>query len=290
MLAASDVALKVLRVVGGRLRRLVGIIEELSFSTVRHRLAALLVRLAKSNSARKGNGVTITLPANNNELAAQIGTVRELVSRNLSRLQSEGLIQLDGRVVIIPDLSKLEAELGGTAVTVFEGRTGARGAGNLAAFLTLLLAGAVIVAESSPSFAEGRSAMPFSINSSAFSPGAEIPKEFTCDAADVSPALEWRGAPTKTVTFALVTDDPDAPAGTWVHWVLWNLPATAHSLPGGVAKREQLDDGTRQGRNDFRKVGYNGPCPPPGNARQELDAAMKGRILGEAEYMGMFRR
>jgi CRP-like cAMP-binding protein len=106
-----QVALKVLRVVGARLRRLVGIIEELSFTTVRHRLAALLVRLAKSNGARKGHGVAITLPANNNELAAQIGTVRELVSRNLSRLQSEGLIELDGRTVMIPNLSKLEAEL-----------------------------------------------------------------------------------------------------------------------------------------------------------------------------------
>jgi CRP-like cAMP-binding protein len=106
-----QVALKVLRVVGARLRRLVGIIEELSFTTVRHRLAALLVRLAKSDGARKGNSVTVTLPANNNELAAQIGTVRELVSRNLSRLQSEGLIQMDGRVVVIPNLSRLEAEL-----------------------------------------------------------------------------------------------------------------------------------------------------------------------------------
>ncbi len=106
-----QVALKVLRVVGARLRRLVGIIEELSFTTVRHRLAALLVRLAKSAGARKGNGVTIALPANNNELAAQIGTVRELVSRNLSRFQSEGLSEMDGRTVVIPNLSQLEAEL-----------------------------------------------------------------------------------------------------------------------------------------------------------------------------------
>jgi CRP/FNR family transcriptional regulator len=106
-----DVALKILRVVGARLRRLVGIIEELSFTTVRHRLAAMLVRLAKSAGQRQDNSVTITLPANNNELAAQIGTVRELVSRNLSRLQSEGLIRIDGRTVTVPDLKKLEAEL-----------------------------------------------------------------------------------------------------------------------------------------------------------------------------------
>lgn len=106
-----EVALKVLRVVGGRLRRLVGIIEELSFTTVRHRLAALLVRLAKSEGARSGIAAEFTLPVNNNELAAQIGTVRELVSRNLSRLQAEGLIEIDGRSVRVPDVKKLEAEL-----------------------------------------------------------------------------------------------------------------------------------------------------------------------------------
>jgi CRP-like cAMP-binding protein len=106
-----EVALKVLRVVGGRLRRLVGIIEELSFTTVRHRLAAVLVRLAKSARKQGSNQATFTVPVNNNELAAQIGTVRELVSRNLSRLQSEGLIAMDGRRITVPDLKKLEDEL-----------------------------------------------------------------------------------------------------------------------------------------------------------------------------------
>ena len=106
-----QVALKVLRVIGGRLRRLVGIIEELSFTTIRHRLIALLVRLGKPNGARHGDSVRLTLPANNTELAAQIGTVRELVSRNLSRLQSEGLIQMDNRELEIPSLARLQAEL-----------------------------------------------------------------------------------------------------------------------------------------------------------------------------------
>lgn len=106
-----EVALKVLRVVGGRLRRLVGIIEELSFTTVRHRLAALLVRLAKSEGLRGEKGITFNLPVNNAELAAQIGTVRELVSRNMSRLQAEGLIEIDGRTVVVPDLKKLQEEL-----------------------------------------------------------------------------------------------------------------------------------------------------------------------------------
>lgn len=110
-LAHPQVALKVLRVVGTRLRRLVGIIEELSFTTVRHRLAAFLVRLAKTAGKRSGNSVEITLTANNQELASQIGTVRELVSRNLSRFQAEGMLKMDGRTVVITDLKALEAEL-----------------------------------------------------------------------------------------------------------------------------------------------------------------------------------
>jgi CRP/FNR family transcriptional regulator, cyclic AMP receptor protein len=106
-----QVALKVLRIVGARLRRLVGIIEELSFTTVRHRLAAFLVRLARSSGKRSGGAIEITLPANNQELASQIGTVRELISRNLSRFQAEGMIKIDGRNVLITDLNALEGEL-----------------------------------------------------------------------------------------------------------------------------------------------------------------------------------
>ncbi len=102
-----EVALKVLRVIGGRLRRLVAIIEELSFTTVRHRLVALLLRLAKTESKKEGNAIIITLPAHNQELASQIGTVRELVSRNLSRLQQEGLIEQDGRKVVLRDIPGL---------------------------------------------------------------------------------------------------------------------------------------------------------------------------------------
>jgi len=111
-LTHPQVALKVLRVVGTRLRKLVGIIEELSFTTVRHRLAAFLLRLAKREGARVEGGTEITLPASNQELAAQIGTVRELVSRNLSRFQAEKLIQMDGRKIVIANLKSLEAELG----------------------------------------------------------------------------------------------------------------------------------------------------------------------------------
>ena len=110
-LTHPQVSLKVLRVVGARLRRLVGIIEELSFTTVRHRLAAFLVRLAKTTGQRTADGIEIALPANNQELASQIGTVRELVSRNLSRFQSEGMLKIDGRILTITDLKALEAEL-----------------------------------------------------------------------------------------------------------------------------------------------------------------------------------
>ena len=109
-LAHPQVALKVLKVVGARLRRLVGIIEELSFTTVRHRLAAFLLRLVQEEGRRPGDGLAVTLPANNQELASQIGTVRELVSRNLSRLQSEGILTIDGRTLTICNLKALEAE------------------------------------------------------------------------------------------------------------------------------------------------------------------------------------
>ena len=110
-LAHPQVALKVLRVVGARLRRLVGIIEELSFTTVRHRLASFLLRLAAKEGKRTSDGLEVTLPISNQELAAQIGTVRELVSRNLSRLQAEGMLKMDGRTLIIRDPKALEAEL-----------------------------------------------------------------------------------------------------------------------------------------------------------------------------------
>jgi CRP/FNR family transcriptional regulator, cyclic AMP receptor protein len=110
-LTHPQVALKVLRVVGARLRRLVGIIEELSFTTVRHRLAAFLLRLAKREDVGTDGSIVITLPDNNQEIASQIGTVRELVSRNLSRLQAEGLIEIDGRRLTVRDLKAIEAEV-----------------------------------------------------------------------------------------------------------------------------------------------------------------------------------
>jgi Raf kinase inhibitor-like YbhB/YbcL family protein len=185
-------------------------------------------------------------------------------------------------------------------------------AAKLAALVLVLgtAGGSTLTAQSHPS-AGGRSSMALVLKSTAFAPGAEIPKKHSCEAADVSPALEWSGTPARTVSFALIMDDPDAPAGTWVHWVLWNLPASAHELPEAVAKQDQLVDGTRQGRNSSRKIGYNGPCPPPGKPHRyffrlyaldaklelapdassaDLQRAMKGHVMGQAEYMGTYRR
>jgi Raf kinase inhibitor-like YbhB/YbcL family protein len=158
---------------------------------------------------------------------------------------------------------------------------------------------------------KGAPAMSFALRSPDFANGANIPRAFTCDGEDRSPALEWTDAPPGTKTFALIADDPDAPAGTWVHWVIYNIPASAHALIGGLEKKEQLADGSRQGRNDFRKTGYNGPCPPPGKAhryffrlyalstnltlaagagKSDVERAMAAHILANAEWMGRYQR
>jgi Raf kinase inhibitor-like YbhB/YbcL family protein len=153
--------------------------------------------------------------------------------------------------------------------------------------------------------------MAFTISSSAFSNGGTIPKKFTCDGPDVSPQLAWTEPPAGTKSFSLLVDDPDAPVGNWNHWTAWNLPVTLSSLPEGVSKEARRSDGTEQGRNDFGKTGYNGPCPPAGkphryyfklfaldtkldlkagSRKKELENAMKGHVLGQAEWMGTFGR
>jgi Raf kinase inhibitor-like YbhB/YbcL family protein len=154
--------------------------------------------------------------------------------------------------------------------------------------------------------------MAFTLTSTAFGDGAAIPAQYTCDGVDVSPPLAWSGPPPGTRSFALIADDPDAPAGTWVHWVLYNLPADVSELPENVAKVESLDlGGARQGRNDFRHPGYGGPCPPPGPAhryffklyaldtrlelkagaqKKDVEAAMEGHVLGSAQLMGTYGR
>ncbi len=153
--------------------------------------------------------------------------------------------------------------------------------------------------------------MTLRLTTSAFEPGSDIPARFTCDGRDVSPALTWTAPPDGTESFALIVDDPDAPRKTWVHWVLYDLPATARGLPEAVARDGALPSGARQGRNDFGHVGYGGPCPPPGPAhrycftlyaldtklplpagatRAHLDRAMRGHVLAHAELTGRYRR
>ncbi len=151
------------------------------------------------------------------------------------------------------------------------------------------------------------------LTSGAFQAGGSIPPRFTCEGADVSPALSWSGAPAGTTAYALVVDDPDAPGGTWVHWVLFNLPGTLSALPEGVEKAAvpKRLGGALQGRNDFRRIGYGGPCPPPGRAhryvfrlyaldaalplkagadRRSVDAAMRGHVLAETTLTGTYAR
>ena len=105
------------------------------------------------------------------------------------------------------------------------------------------------------------------LKSSAFEAGGMIPKKYTCDGPDVSPPLSWSDIPAKAKSLALIADDPDAPMGTWVHWVAWNIPPEARGLEEGVPKKDSLPNGMKQGTTDFRSIGYGGPCPPSGTHR-----------------------
>jgi Raf kinase inhibitor-like YbhB/YbcL family protein len=176
-----------------------------------------------------------------------------------------------------------------------------------------IFAGIVVLFAASawPQQPPGGSAMSLQLSSTAFPPGGDIPSKYTCSGADVSPALSWNDPPTGTQSFALIADDPDAPAGTWVHWVAYDLPASARQLPEGVPKTDTIPGGGVQGQNDFRKTGYGGPCPPPGKphryyfklyaldrkldlkpgeAKKAVEQAIQGHILAQAELMGRFQR
>jgi Raf kinase inhibitor-like YbhB/YbcL family protein len=147
----------------------------------------------------------------------------------------------------------------------------------------------------------------FSLTSSGFKQGDSIPSKYTCDGEDVSPQLSWGTALDGTKTIALIVDDPDAPRGIFTHWVLFNLPANKTGLPEGLPKIDRLDGGGIQGKNDFGKIGYNGPCPPkrhtyrfivyaldvelnlkPGAARQEVLKAIEGHVLSKTELDGKY--
>ena len=152
--------------------------------------------------------------------------------------------------------------------------------------------------------------MPFTLTSTAFTEGQAIPAVYTCEGRDISPPLAWTGPPAGTKSFVLISDDPDAPGKTWVHWVLYNLPPSVRALPEAVPSDRELPDGTRQGMTDFVRIGYGGPCPPsgthryffklyaldamltlaPGATKAQLEAAMEGRLLAETHLMGTYRR
>jgi Raf kinase inhibitor-like YbhB/YbcL family protein len=148
------------------------------------------------------------------------------------------------------------------------------------------------------------------ITSPAFQENGMIPSKYTCDGADVSPPLAWSSLPEGTKSITLICDDPDAPMGTWVHWVFYDLPPSVLSLPEGVETVEAPKIGGKQGITDFRRIGYGGPCPPGGTHRyffklyaldtvpdlqagvnkKQLLRAMKGHILAEARLMGRYKR
>lgn len=149
------------------------------------------------------------------------------------------------------------------------------------------------------------------LTSTAFNEGQPIPAKFTCDEKNVSPPLKWNGVPADARSLVLIADDPDAPVGTWVHWVLYDLPAGASELTEDTPKSQYLPGGAKQGLNDFKRLGYGGPCPPPGKphryffklyaldrplelkpgaTKKEVEQAMEKHILAQGQLMGTYQR
>ncbi len=149
------------------------------------------------------------------------------------------------------------------------------------------------------------------LTSTAFSEGKPIPAKYTCDGADISPPLQWSGVPAAAKALVLIADDPDAPVGTWVHWVVFNMPASLTELAENQPKGQTLPAGGSQGLTDFKKPGYGGPCPPPGKphryffklyaldtqltlkpsvTKKDVERAMEGHVLAQGELMGTYKR
>lgn len=177
-------------------------------------------------------------------------------------------------------------------------------------FAATLLAGCLTACSAGNAKPSGV-AMSIQLTSTAFADGHAMPAKYTCDGADVSPALTWTNAPADSKSFALIVEDPDAPAGIWVHWVVYDLPVGTNSLPENVARSQYIPGHARQGLNDFKRLGYSGPCPPPGPAhryffrlyaldtmidlkpgasRKDLLQAMEGHVQAEAQLMGTYQR
>jgi Raf kinase inhibitor-like YbhB/YbcL family protein len=148
------------------------------------------------------------------------------------------------------------------------------------------------------------------LTSSAFTEGQPIPRQYSCNGINISPPLEWSGIPKSAKALAIIAEDPDAPAGTWVHWVIYNLPADTLGMIENLPSTEDLKGGGFQGKNDFEKIGYGGPCPPSGTHRYffkiyalddelalkagatkaDVEKAMTGHILAHAQLMGTYRK
>ena len=164
--------------------------------------------------------------------------------------------------------------------------------------------------EAAESETKGEEIMDIQVSSTAFEEGGMIPAQYTADGANVSPPLTWSGIPEGTKCLALISDDPDAPMGTWVHWVLYNLPPGLTGLSENVPADEELAGGGLHGVNDFRRYGYGGPAPPsgthryylklyaldamlevgPGLNKDELLKAMEGHVLAKGQLMGKYTR
>ena len=178
-----------------------------------------------------------------------------------------------------------------------------------AASVVLLLAG--IVLDAGLARAEGGGGMDFNLTSTAFKNGGTVPAKYTADGADVSPPLQWSKPPAGTKSFVLICDDPDAPAGNWIHWVLYDIPADRAGLDENVAKKDVVLDSAKQGLPDFRKTGYWGPAPPPGKphryifklyavdkltdlparaTKKQVLQAIDGHVLAKAELTGTYGR
>ena len=159
-------------------------------------------------------------------------------------------------------------------------------------------------------FSAQKGAGKMQITSSAFTEGSMIPGKYTCDGQDISPPLEWKIAPVGIKSFTLISDDPDAPVGTWVHWVAYNIPSNTTKLDENVKPEKEFKNGMRQGSNSWPKIGYGGPCPPsgthryyfklyaldvvldikPGATKEQVLQLMKGHVIAEAQLMGKYKR
>jgi Raf kinase inhibitor-like YbhB/YbcL family protein len=176
--------------------------------------------------------------------------------------------------------------------------------------LELFLTGMIVITFPVLGQAEENMTQKIEVRSSAFGKGDRIPADFTCDGADMSPPIEWFGVPPQTQSLAIIADDPDAPSGDWAHWVIYDIPPNVARLPAGIPAGERSPMGGVQGKTDFGRAGYGGPCPPsgehryffkvyaldtmlnlrPGMTKKELLRAIQGRILASGQLMGTYER